>query len=283
MDCRRFAGFMLAVFGLGAALPAAAWQSAQVSISRLDCGTAQVNQPRIFSDSGYYDASPARAIVVSCYLIRHGDDYLLWDAGLPAAMLGAPLSDEGIFSGTLRETMVSQLARAGVRPEDITKVGVSHYHIDHIGQASDFPNATLLIGNGDYKGLLSDPKPPMVEAGPVMPWVTGERPVDPVVGDRDVFGDGSVIMLAMPGHTPGHSGLLVNLKGAGAILLSGDLAHFHEMYDRGEVLTLSSDRADVLASLDRMKKLAVNRKATVIVTHDPDDLGKIAAFPEFTR
>ena len=49
--------------------------------------------------------------------------------------------------------------------------------------------------------------------------------------DKDVFGDGSVIMLNTPGHTPGHHSLLVKLPQKGAVILVGDRAHFHENYE----------------------------------------------------
>ena len=75
-----------------------------------------------------------------------------------------------------------------------------------------------------------------------------------MTGDKDVFGDGSVIMLNTPGHTPGHHSLLVKLKGKGNVLITGDLAHFRENYDSNGVPTFNTSRADTLASLDRFKQ-----------------------------
>jgi N-acyl homoserine lactone hydrolase len=97
--------------------------------------------------------------------------------------------------------------------------------------------------------------------------------------DKDVFGDGSVIMLYTPGHTPGHHVLLVKLPQTGAVLLSGDLAHFHENYENGGVPLFNTDRAQSVASIDRVKKLAINLKATIIIQHDVRDVGKLPAFP----
>ncbi len=100
-----------------------------------------------------------------------------------------------------------------------------------------------------------------------------------MVGDKDVFGDGSVVMLYMPGHTPGHHSLLVKLKEMGNVLITGDLAHFRENYEGDGVPTFNFDRAQSLASLDRFKKLATNLKATVIIQHDQRDVDKLPAFP----
>jgi N-acyl homoserine lactone hydrolase len=69
------------------------------------------------------------------------------------------------------------------------------------------------------------------------------------------------------------------LKEKGAVMLTGDLAHFHENYDTNGVPTFNISRADTLASLDRFKKLAANLKATVIIQHDARDIDKLPAFP----
>jgi len=132
-----------------------------------------------------------------------------------------------------------------------------------------------LIGKGDWD-VVTDPKPatPM-DAAIFAPWTTGGGKVEPVVGDRDVFGDGSVIMLSTPGHTPGHHSLLVKLKETGNVLITGDLAHFRENYEGNGVPTFNTDRAQTIASLDRFKKLAANLRATVIIQHDQRDVEKV--------
>jgi N-acyl homoserine lactone hydrolase len=88
-----------------------------------------------------------------------------------------------------------------------------------------------------------------------------------------------VIMLYTPGHTPGHHSLLVKLPQKGAVLLSGDLAHFRENYETNGVPTFNTDRAQTLASLDRVKKIVAGNKATVIIQHDARDLDKLPVFP----
>jgi glyoxylase-like metal-dependent hydrolase (beta-lactamase superfamily II) len=87
------------------------------------------------------------------------------------------------------------------------------------------------------------------------------------------------MILRTPGHTPGHSSLLVRLKEKGNVLLSGDLAHFHENYDGNGVPSFNTDRAQTVASLERIKKMAANLKATVIIQHDARDIGKLPPFP----
>jgi glyoxylase-like metal-dependent hydrolase (beta-lactamase superfamily II) len=137
----------------------------------------------------------------------------------------------------------------------------------------------LLIGKGDWDVLTSVKPPEMAVTAPFAAWIKGEGKVEPVPLDKDVFGDGSVIMLYTPGHTPGHHSLLVKLPQMGAVLISGDLAHFRENYETNGVPTFNTDRAQTLASLDRVKKIVAGAKATVVIQHDPRDLDKLPVFP----
>lgn len=269
---------LAAATGLMAATPVAA-QDAPVKMWRLDCGTVAANDLNAFSDTQAYTGQSKR-LTSSCYLIQHGGDYLLWDTGLPAAIKGKPLDPKQAMDATITLTIKEQLAILGVDPAKITHVGVSHYHFDHIGQLADFPGAKLLVGKADWAVLNSDPASYGADPVPFAPWISGGGKVDAAATDKDVFGDGSVTMLRLPGHTPGHSGLLVRLKGKGPVLLTGDLAHFTENYASNGVPTFNVNRAETLASLDRFKKLADNLGATVIIQHEPADIAKLPTFPQ---
>lgn len=94
-----------------------------------------------------------------------------------------------------------------------------------------------------------------------------------------MFGDGTVMMLRAPGHTPGHNILLVRLKDKGPVVLSGDAVHFHENYEHPGVPGFNYDRAQTLASIQRIKEIEKNLNATFIIQHDPRDIGKLPAFP----
>lgn len=273
---RKLSGKALLALVL-AATPVAALadsESQQLSLTRLDCGRATEPWPlNAFDDTG--GASRLRkALVGSCYLIRHGDQLMLWDTGIDPATSGDP---DGGF--VLDRTLVQQLAELDIEPGDIDFVGISHYHYDHTGQAKFFPAATLLIGTGDWEFISH--KPPLGGANPAFfeSWLAGSGKVELLDGDKDVFGDGSVVMLSMPGHTPGHHSLLVRLPETGPVLLTGDLAHFAENYAGDGVPTFNADRADTLASFDRFKKMAANLGATVVIQHEPDDVAKLPAFP----
>ena len=272
----------LAAMMTTAALPTLAQTDApEVELWRLDCGTVKVNDLNMFSDTRAYTGE-TRELTASCYLIRHGEDYLLWDTGLPAALKGAATNDTDALSPTLDATIDEQLAEIDLTPADIGRIGISHYHFDHTGQAADFPDAELIIDAHDWDVLSSDPLPTFAEgfANPdlVKPWANGGK-LTTTQGDTDVFGDGSVTMLTMPGHTPGSTALLVQLAETGPVLLSGDVVHFEEQIGREGVPTFNWDRSDTIASIDRMNKLAGNVGATLIIQHDPRDIDKLPVFP----
>lgn len=242
---------------------------------RLDCGTVAANDLNEFSDTQAYSGQ-RKTLVSSCYLIRHGDIYMLWDAGIPASLKGKLLDPRQSMDFTLANTIPEQLAELGLSPDAIELLGISHYHSDHVGQAASFPRATLLIGEGDFDAVRSGSTRINLQA--FEPWTKRGGKVDPVTGDRDVFGDGTVTMIDLPGHTPGHHALLVRLK-SGTFLLSGDVTHFQENYDSNGVPTFNADRPNSLASLDRFKTLARNLGATVIIQHEAKDVAKLPAFP----
>jgi N-acyl homoserine lactone hydrolase len=262
---------MLAFLALAAIPGSAAPQAtAQVPLQlwRLDCGSVNVSDFDVFSDTYLYPGQP-KQLTASCYLIRHGDQYLLWDTGVAGA------EKQGVFTIALKERVTAQLKRIGLAPSAITYVGISHYHNDHTGQAADFPGATLLIGSGDWDAIKGRPE----TAARFTPWISGGAKVEPVARDKDVFGDKSVTVLDMPGHTPGHKVLLVRLK-SGPVLLSGDLYHATEQVANRGVPSFNTNRADTLASFDRFQAIAKNLGAKVIIQHELNDIAKLPAFPK---
>jgi N-acyl homoserine lactone hydrolase len=250
-------------------------QAADVSLGRLDCGTPQAPTPvnQRFSDIYAYGDLKLQ-FVFSCYIIKHDNDYLLWDTG--HAMTTPNVAP--------KVSIVDQLAKINVTPDQIKFVGISHYHADHTGQVASFPKATLLLGTREWDAI-SAPKPAEgVNYKPFEAWIKGESKVDvaPLGPDKDVFGDGSVLVLRTPGHTPGHSSLLVRLQ-SGAVILSGDAVHFRENFDSDGVPAFNYDRAQTVASVERLKKLVESQKAKLIIQHDARDVDKLPVLPEMAK
>jgi len=233
------------------------------------CRQAPTDVALRFTDTYAYNGVKIQ-FVFSCYLVKHGDEYMMWDTGHSMTAPG------GVAP---KVSLVDQLAQLKVTPDQIKFVGISHFHADHTGQVASFPKATLLIGKGDWNGITSNPPMQGANVAPFANWISGGGKVEPLPLDKDVFGDGTVVMLATPGHTPGHHSLLVRLKDTGPVVLSGDFVHFRENYDSDGVPSFNFNRAETVASIERVKKIAANLKAMVIIQHDQRDIGKLPAFP----
>jgi glyoxylase-like metal-dependent hydrolase (beta-lactamase superfamily II) len=259
-----------ALTGMQAAPP----RAPEIKLWRLDCGTVDIGDLDTFSDTYLYVGKKKR-LTDSCYLIRHGENYMIWDTGLPVDLVGKTVSANGMVLNVARG-LVDQLREVGVSPDQVNFVGISHRHDDHIGQAAAFTKATLLIGPGDLETLKGRPE----SASRLAPWIKGGSPVQNVKGDKDVFGDGSVVMLSMPGHTESHHSLLVRLPRTGPVLLTGDLYHFTENRRNRGVPSFNTDRSQTLASMDRFEAIARNLKALVIIQHEPADVAKLPRFPQ---
>ena len=251
-------------------LPAMAQAPTELTLTRIDCGTGAtpVEVGQRFSDTFAYKDLKL-TFTYSCYLIKHGNDYMVWDTGFaPGTNANAP-----------KVGIVDRLKEVNVAPDQVKYVGISHFHADHTGQLTPFTNATLLIGKGDWEQITSPTPMQGANAPGFKSWIDEKRKVEPLTGDKDVFGDGSVIVLRTLGHTPGHSSLLVRLKEMGPVLLTGDAVHFRENYESNGVPAFNFDRAATIASIERMKGIVGNVKATVIIQHDMRDIGKLPAFP----
>jgi glyoxylase-like metal-dependent hydrolase (beta-lactamase superfamily II) len=273
---KRLTVLAAAWLALGGMQPPSA-AAPQIELWRLDCGSVEIGNLDMFSDTFLYVGRKKR-LTDGCYLIRHGENYLLWDTGLPGELAGKTVAADGMVL-TVGRTVVEQLRQIGIRPEQVNFVGISHRHDDHTGQAADFPKATLLIGAEDFETVKG-----RAESAPrFAPWTKSGSKVEKVQGDHDVFGDGSVVMLDMPGHTEGHHSLLVRLAGMGPVLLTGDLYHFTENVRNRGVPSFNTDRAETLASMDRFDRIAANLKAKVIIQHEPADIAKLPLFPKSAK
>jgi glyoxylase-like metal-dependent hydrolase (beta-lactamase superfamily II) len=275
---KKLTALAAAWLGLGAMQAPA---PATIELWRLDCGEFVIKQyGAFFSDTFQYPKGP-KNIVGSCYLIRHGGRYMLWDTGLTDALIGNDFDNPG-QTIRLKRSLVDQLAELKLRPEQIETIGISHWHFDHVGQAGRFPQAKLLMGKGDLALLRATPPVDEDSAKGLAHWLSGKGKTEEITADKDVFGDGRVVMLKLPGHTPGHYALLVRLA-SGPVLLSGDQYHFTEQVKNRGVPPFNHDRADTLASMDRFDRIAANFKAKVVIQHEPADIAKLPPFPKSAK
>jgi N-acyl homoserine lactone hydrolase len=200
---------------------------------------------------------------------------VLWDTGVADTIAAMPdgqaPADPRMTHWRRPKTLASQLEQLGVKPADIKYLAVSHTHPDHIGNVELFPQAMLLVQKAEYEW----PNP--LGVGRFKP----EHPVTKLEGDHDVFGDGSVILIATPGHTPGHQSLLVKLPNTGALVLSGDAVHFKSNWENRGVPSGNTDKDKTLASMQRISDLLAKEKAQLWINHDKAQRDSLKMAPAY--
>lgn len=213
--------------------------------------------------------------VNNCYLIKHPKGWLLWDTGVVDAVAGMPNGSDPPDPRGLRwhrsKTLAAQLEQLHLKPSDIRYVAVSHSHPDHTGNLTMFPKATLLVQRAEYDwagriDVLRFPPAPVAEK---------------LEGDRDVFGDGSVVILATPGHTPGHQSLLVKLPRTGAVVLSGDAVHFMDNWNQRRIPSINIDKDKSAASMQRISDVLERERAQLWINHDKVQRAQMRLSPQF--
>ena len=197
-------------------------------------------------DGGVLESDPGRykltkedvgttQLSVAAYLIVHPKGVLMWDTG---AITDADWTPTGRPSAqkltlpdgqgrqvTLANGLLPQLKAAGYTPANVTYLALSHYHWDHTANANAFASATWLARPLDREAMFGD-KPVGTSRPTTYSSLKNSRATMLTADEHDVFGDGTVILKAAPGHTPGHQVLYVKLAKTGGVLLSGDLYHY---------------------------------------------------------
>lgn len=255
-----------------------------VRLYAMDCGRFEWNDVDMFADDGSYAGQPA-SMVVPCYLIRHRDGDLIWDTGLPEALADMPggrleMGELGVL--TMPRKLTGQLAELGLTPGDIEYLSVSHAHTDHIGNGGLFAGATWIVDPDERAHAFRDEARADDQFASYAALENARTRLieEPTL---DVFGDGSVIIIQTPGHTPGHTVLLVTLAGAGPVLLSGDLYHLAASRPNRRVPRFNYNREQTLESMELFDRIAAERGARVILQHVPEDFEALPRFPEPLR
>ena len=209
----------------------------------------------------------------NCYLVKHAQGWLLWDTGVADAVATMPdgLKPPNPRMTTYRrtKTLASQLDQLSVKPSDIKYVAVSHAHPDHIGNIAMFPQSMVLVQKAEY-----DWPTPFGQIHSIA------SPLNQLEGDYDVFGDGSVMLIATMGHTPGHQSLLVRLPKTGAVLLSGDAVHFKTNWDNRRIPENNFDKDKTVTSMQRMADIMAKEKAQLWINHDKEQSDSLKKSPD---
>jgi glyoxylase-like metal-dependent hydrolase (beta-lactamase superfamily II) len=225
----------------------------------LYCGDIHLNDASSFTPG----ASGPAHLTVTCYLIKHAKGWVLFDTGVGdhiAKMPEGQKSRAGFW--TVKKTLESQLAELGLKPTDIDFVVLSHSHGDHVGNLGLFSQSTLVVQKPEWEW-----QPPVG----VNPFKPGMKAITPE-GDHDLFGDGSVMLIATYGHSPGHQNTLVRLPKTGAIMFTGDSVHTKANWEGSRAPKGNFDGAQSLKALERMRVVLKEAKAELWIGHEPSEV-----------
>ena len=233
-------------------------------------------------DSEWSDWLPTLA-----YAIEHRDGVILVDAGASAANKSLPrwhpyFRNAVRFDIEPEQEAGAQLEALGIGSADVTRVVLTHLHIDHDGGLGHFPMSEILVspaelqrtsgGAGQLRGYLPqrwpnhfDPKPLVLEDGAYGPFKRSKR----------LTADGAIVAVATPGHTPDHLSVIVEDAEA-ALFIAGDASYSEATMLAGLIDGVSKDEGQAAATLAAIQTFVAARPTIYLPAHDPDSAQRLA-------
>jgi glyoxylase-like metal-dependent hydrolase (beta-lactamase superfamily II) len=258
--------------------------------------------PRLYVlDGGVLASDPARyrltaaevqevPLSIAAYLIVHPRGVLLWDAGaiadeerrsMPAgAEHRVRRADGQERVVTLAPPLDDQLRASGHESDGVTHLALSHYHWDHTANANAFARATWLVRQGDREAMFAASAPGAARPA-TYAALKGGRTVTVTADEHDVFGDGTVILKAAPGHSEGHQVLYVKLAKTGGVVLSGDLYHYPEERTLNRLPTFEVSEEQTAASRRGLEAFLVRTGAALWIQHDLVNHRRLRKAPQY--
>ena len=242
-----------------------------VKLYVLNGGSILVNKLEVFSQDTTYTGQ-TKQFSDAYYVISHPKGNLMWDAGLPENLVlpEAVTPGDGTFTVQRADSLANQLATIGFKIEDFKYFAMSHSHFDHTGHANYMKDATWLVQENEDNSVAGD------SLKQKNPAVAALKNVKKLNGDYDVFGDNTVVIKYMPGHTVGHQALYVKVSGIEKpVLLTGDLYHFEENRANKGVPSFNYNVEQTLESMQKFEAFAKEKNAEVIIQHSPKAFKKL--------
>jgi N-acyl homoserine lactone hydrolase len=216
------------------------------------------------------DKSETIDLSVCCALIRHAHGNVLFDTGCHPSVAE---QGEARWGGLARlmtpimqpgDNVVNALSGIGLSCDDIDVVVCSHLHPDHCGCNTFFKRATFIIHRKEVEAARA---PGAQAQGYLAAEWDEDAPTDIIDGERDVFGDGRVVLVPLSGHTPGTTGALIRLDKSGEFLLASDTVSFRSTLDTGVVPKNTWNAEALVKSLAEVGRIEAGG-AKIICGHD---------------
>ncbi|MCB8878030.1 N-acyl homoserine lactonase family protein [Acidisoma silvae] len=217
-------------------------------------------------------------VTVPCpsFLMEHDRGLVLLDTGLApnaaedASATYGSLADRLNILLSREQCIDRQIERLGFKTSDVDYVIMSHLHWDHTGGMYLFPQAKFFVMQGElqyaYWPLPGSPPYRREDIDPTrgFDWHEIDAP------DFDFFGDGTLRLLHMPGHTPGNASLIVRL-GSGNVILACDTAHLQSGLRDDLPMPSDWNTMESVRSMRKLKQIAHVLDASIWIPHDVED------------
>jgi len=211
-------------------------------------------------------------MMTPCFLVVHPRGSLIWDTGeIPDSAFKDGVSPQKLNAFTVDRPLLPQLAAIGYTPGNITYLTLSHYHLDHVANASLFARSTWIVQKGDRDPILAPRPTGQPSRVPDPKFFAGLADAKTVLlngEDHDVFGDGTVVLKSTPGHTPGHQSLFLKLANTGNVLLSGDLYHYPEEITAKKIPSFDTNKEQTARSRAMVEGFVKQNHAQLWIQHD---------------
>lgn len=252
--------------------PAAAVTALQMQ--RFNCGELDVLDMSQYDRDGSLDGVEG-AIASTCWLVRHPNGDLVWELGLPTGLAGQSATESPPYIMYLEQTLSDQLQVIGLSARDIDYVAFSANQFELTGQADQFPQAVWLTTEAEEAALFPPASDPDVDTEVSEAVAFAEMAREVFADELDVFGDGSVKLMSMPGPTAGHKILWVDLPQTGPVILPGALFYSEAALEQGFIPRFFADETATATSQNAVKTLADSTGARILISADFDHLANV--------
>jgi glyoxylase-like metal-dependent hydrolase (beta-lactamase superfamily II) len=226
---------------------------------------------------------------VSFYVLRHPKGNVIFDTGNNDKTIAdpdgwwGPLAKGFGLKMTKDDAMAAQLAKIGMKVEDIKYVVVGHMHLDHGGNVSQFPNATHVVQDDEMKAAW------WPDVGYSIYYIPGDFAdtkkynMIRLKGDFDLFNDGTFRVIRAPGHTPGSQFAVVKLPKSGSIILTSDVVYLAESLDKNLIPPIPGtfNPTAMYEGYARIRHIRDVEGAKIFYGHDPEVFKATKKAPEF--